>query len=272
MATVQKEPVKAAAVIEALEVRYARPEWHVERELTLAGRRLDFVAFNLWGARAYRTVGFEVKVSRADFLRELADFRKSETWTHVVDQFFIVAPGKLIEPSELPEGWGLLELRGSKLFTKVQARIGAGATLPRELAARMLDRLHRERSEALSKASWAETRERRAIREELKVELRADLESETARRLAALEQTAAEYDALLRTLGVANHWKPAEALVERLRLLNINNYPEALRALREGQERMIAQGQKTRQILDELLANLEQASPSVAQAEALFDA
>jgi hypothetical protein len=260
------EPVRAATVIEALEVRYARPEWHVERELTLAGRRLDFVAFNLWGARAYRTVGFEVKVSRADFLRELADFRKTETWTHVVDQFYVVAPGKLIDPSELPAGWGLLELRGSKLFTKAQATIGAGTTLPRELAARMLDRLHRERFEALSKLSSAEARDRWAIREEVKAELRAGLEAETAQRLAALEQTAAEYDALLRTLGVANHWKPAESLVERVRLLNTHNYPQALQRLHEDQERVIRQAQKTQQALAELLASAAQASPSVAQA------
>lgn len=215
MATAVKEPVKASAVIEALEVRYARPEWHVERELTLEGRRLDFVAFNLWGARSYRTVGFEVKVSRADFLRELADFRKTETWSHVVDQFFIVAPGKLLDPSELPAGWGLLELRGSKLFTKQQAAIGERATLPRELAARMLDRLYKRVDQAAGRFAA----EKHGLREEIRAEVRQKLAEEAERNGDAIRAKAERFDALLREFGLDHDWKPEVKLVEAMRFL-----------------------------------------------------
>ncbi len=264
----EKSTATARDIVDALEVRYARPEWHTERELTLQGRRLDFVAFNLWGARGYRTAGFEIKVSRSDLLRELSEYRKTELWTQVVDQFFIVAPGKLVDPSELPDGWGLLELRGSKLFTKKQAAIGAGTTLPRELCARMLDRLHRERFDAIAKLSSAQARDRHQIREEVKAELRAGFAEETRERFERLEQKAEEYETLLRTLSVGHAWQPSKTLIERLRLLSINNYPQALRRLREDQEQVIHNGQKMRQVLDELLASLEQATPSAAEAGA----
>jgi hypothetical protein len=105
----------------ALRDRYEPPEWHVEEEVTLGRRRLDVVALNLWGARRYRIVGFELKVDRGDWLREITDFRKSEEWCAVVDQFYVVTPSKLIRADELPEGWGHLELCGSRMMTRRHA-------------------------------------------------------------------------------------------------------------------------------------------------------
>lgn len=211
----EKPAVTAAKIREALEVKYPGPEWHVEHELTLEGRRLDFVAFNRWGARAYRTVGFEIKVSQADYRRELENFRKSEIWTHVVDQFFIVAPSKLIDPDTLPTGWGLLELRGSKLFTKAQASIGSSKTLPRELAARMIDRLYRSVEQA--KGRFHEERWR--LEEQLREELRRDLAAEAERSGDEFRAKAERYDALLREFGYDRRWEPHESLVRALRFL-----------------------------------------------------
>lgn len=211
----EKPAVTAAEIREALEVRYPGPEWHVEHELTLEGRRLDFVAFNRWGARAYRTVGFEIKVSQADYRRELEDFQKSEIWTHVVDQFFIVAPGKLIDPDTLPAGWGLLELRGSKMFTKQQAAIGSSKTLPRELAARMIDRLHKRVDQADGRFSA----EKYQLRETLRLELLGRMAEEAERNGDAIRAKAERFDALVREFGLESSWKPGEELVRALRFL-----------------------------------------------------
>lgn len=223
----QKPPVTAAEIRTALEVRYPGPEWHVEHELTLEGRRLDLVAFNRWGARSYRTVGFEIKVSQADYRRELEDFRKSELWTHVVDQFFIVAPGKLIDPETLPAGWGLLELRGERMYTKRQAAIGESKTLPRELAARMLDRMHKLLEAERRQASAVQHHER----ERLKQELRAQLAEEAARNGDTIRGKAARYDELLAEFGLAHGWRPDEQLVLAMRFLREERVPDLLEGL-----------------------------------------
>src|SRR5690348_16883421 len=80
--TIEKR-LTSSDLAKAIRERYEAPEWHIEGEVTLNDRRLDLVALNLWGARDYRIVGFELKVDRGDWVREIADFRKSEEWCAV---------------------------------------------------------------------------------------------------------------------------------------------------------------------------------------------
>lgn len=204
--------IAAAQVRTALLQRYEAPEWHTETEFTLEGRRLDVFAMNRWGARSYRTVGFEIKVSRGDWRRELEDFRKSDLWTHVVDQFYVVAPGGIVDVEELPHGWGLLELRGSRMFTKRQALIGTSTTLPRELAARMVDRLCKR----VSDLEWREKSNERAITAGVRLDIRRELEEELRKQAApaqeALERDAARYRELMRDLGLGTWSNPVEIL------------------------------------------------------------
>lgn len=255
----QKPSVTAAEIRTALEVRYPGPEWHVEHELTLEGRRLDLVAFNRWGTRSYRTVGFEIKVSQADYRRELEDFRKSELWTHVVDQFFIVAPGKLIDADTLPAGWGLLELRGERIYTKRQAAIGESKTLPRELAARMLDRMHK----LLIAERHAASAVTFQVRERLKQELRAQLAEEAARNGDTIRGKAARYDELLAEFGLVHGWRPDEQLVLAMRFLREERVPELLEGFGNLIDHDIAELQRKRSAFKqarELIAQLRNPS------------
>jgi len=181
--------------------RYALPEWYLEHEVTLGGRRLDIVAFNLYGSKKWRTVGFECKVSRGDWLRELANHRKSEDWCAVVDEFFVVAPRGVVPLDELPRGWGLLEVSKTRMFMRAQPERKQGSTLPREVAACFFRRLaHRaERSAALAKqpAVALEHREREQLREEVRVEHA----QRQAQRASQAEVRAAAYERLLADLG-----------------------------------------------------------------------
>lgn len=211
--------------------RYQLPEWHLEHEVTLGGRRLDVVAFNLWGARRYRVVGFELKVSRGDWLRELADFQKSEEWTAVVDQFFVVAPGGVVRSDELPAGWGLLELRGSRMFTKAPAAIGTGHTIPREVAARFFTRLHRTldelRRECDRKDRGVSIAESNRIREEIQ----AEWLEKGDERIRLLQERVDEYQALLRDLGVERSWSPPDIIRRAVRFLAQNPVDHKLSTL-----------------------------------------
>lgn len=89
-------------------------------------RTADFVAVNTWPSKGYRAIGFEIKVSRGDFLRELAHPEKRVHLESVCAETWFAAPAGLLKPTELPEGWGLLEVligtEEEKLRAKVQAR------------------------------------------------------------------------------------------------------------------------------------------------------
>lgn len=82
----------------------------------------DAVSMSLWPSRGLEILGFEVKTSRADWLRELKDPSKSapvqrycHRWVIAVDDASIVRDG------ELPPTWGLFALDGSgKLVQKVE--------------------------------------------------------------------------------------------------------------------------------------------------------
>jgi hypothetical protein len=65
--------------------------------------------------RACRSVVVECKISRADFLADLEKpFRRKQEIGMGCERFYL-APAGLIRSSELPAGWGLLEIRGSRI-------------------------------------------------------------------------------------------------------------------------------------------------------------
>ncbi|MCB8043659.1 hypothetical protein JM654_03970 [Microbacterium oxydans] len=68
----------------------------------------------LWGSRQ-SVHGFEVKVSRSDWLTELRDPEKAEAWARYCHYFWLVAASKDIVRDDLPEGWGLLVPHGESL-------------------------------------------------------------------------------------------------------------------------------------------------------------
>lgn len=80
-----------------------------------ARRTLDAVVMDLWRSAGNALHGFEVKVSRSDWLRELADPSKAGQFLPLLDRFWIVAPRGVVLLEELPVGWGLLVPVGDQL-------------------------------------------------------------------------------------------------------------------------------------------------------------
>lgn len=113
-------------IIDLLRTKHQPPEWlfvdHVKNAAGFGARRaLDALAFNTFGSRGYAFVGYEVKCSRSDFLRELKDPEKSEAVGMFCDRFSIVASHScLAAPEEMPLGWGLyvVNSKGTGLLTK----------------------------------------------------------------------------------------------------------------------------------------------------------
>lgn len=57
-------------------------------------RTADVLALGLWPSRGNELHGFEVKVSRADWRKELAQPEKAEGWCQIVDRWWIVKGAK----------------------------------------------------------------------------------------------------------------------------------------------------------------------------------
>jgi len=106
---------------ELIAKRYPGPEYVVlpgVRSATGAGaaRTADAIAMSPWPSRGLAIHGFEIKVSRNDMLRELANPEKAEAVAEYCNYWWIVASDpRVVQPEEVPALWGLYVKDGSAL-------------------------------------------------------------------------------------------------------------------------------------------------------------
>lgn len=119
-------PPTEAEVLDLLRARHMKPgnggsgEYafltHVRDGAAFDARRtFDALTVSLWPSRGLTIDIFEVKVSRADWQRELADPQKAEDACRLADRFWIACPAGTVRDGELPPTWGLMEVTGGKL-------------------------------------------------------------------------------------------------------------------------------------------------------------
>jgi hypothetical protein len=85
-------------------------------------RTADFVAMDLWPSSGFALHGHEVKVSRSDWLHELKQPEKAQEFLPYMNFWWlVVSDASIVKEGELPEGWGLMAVRGDKLFAVRQA-------------------------------------------------------------------------------------------------------------------------------------------------------
>ena len=147
-ATPEPERLTEADLLDRLRARHLRragngPRWaYATKVRDRAGfdatRTIDAVAMDTWPSSGLALHGFEVKCSRSDWLRELAQPEKAAAFTCRVDYFWIVAPQRVVRDDELPERWGLLEARGAGLIAAVQAKRLNPLPLDRSFVAALL--------------------------------------------------------------------------------------------------------------------------------------
>lgn len=133
-----------------LKTRYGGDEWVIVSEVRNragydAARTADAVAMNMWPSRGLRLHGFEIKVSRSDWLRELKDPGKADVFNGLVDFWWlVVSDAAIVHDDELPESWGLLAPKGTGLGVVTQATKHEGVIVTRGFLAAMLRRSDRE--------------------------------------------------------------------------------------------------------------------------------
>jgi len=92
----------------------------------------DLIAVGLWPSRGCEVEGFEIKASRADWLRELAAPAKAENLYAFCDRWWLVVPSvnDVLREGELPPTWGCIEARGKE---KLRASVAAPKLTPQPI-------------------------------------------------------------------------------------------------------------------------------------------
>jgi hypothetical protein len=134
------------AVFEALRKTYESPAYAVLPGVangtgTTKTRTIDAVFMSLWPSRGLHLHGVEIKVTRSDFTRELADPKKQEAHFKHMDYFWLaVGDESIVREGELPATWGLLVPARTKLKVIKQAPRLTPEPMPIEMLAAILRR------------------------------------------------------------------------------------------------------------------------------------
>lgn len=86
-----------------------------------ASTRADALYMGFTSKTGRRLEGFEIKVTRGDWLAEIRNLDKGELWFTNCHRWWIVTLPDIVEPSELPDDWGLMVLERGALKVKVPA-------------------------------------------------------------------------------------------------------------------------------------------------------
>lgn len=120
--------------------RYVIAE-HVRLSPLAARRILDLVAMDTWSSSGYALDGFEVKVSRSDLRRELAQPGKAAAFEEHLDTFSIVAPVAVLSGWRemlFPPQWGVMTVADdgtTRWIRKPAGRVGfEGVSRPMDRA------------------------------------------------------------------------------------------------------------------------------------------
>lgn len=116
-------------LLERLRTRYSPPEWAFLPQVrnttgfSRSIRTADGLAMSLWPSRGLHLHGFEIKVNRGDWLKELKQPEKAEEIARFCHFWWVVAPKGIILDDELPPLWGHLIPAGKALKARVTATL-----------------------------------------------------------------------------------------------------------------------------------------------------
>jgi len=121
---------KAGEVLRALQARHDPGKgwvFMVEAPMDIGGghHAVDAWAINCFASQKHRRVGYEVKVSRSDFLGEMKQAKKTERSARFCSSFYFACPEGVLLPADVPDPYGLCVVRGNG-----RTRIVKKSTLP----------------------------------------------------------------------------------------------------------------------------------------------
>lgn len=200
-------------VIDLLRARYKGQAWAFLPKVRngtgyqLSARTADALAMSLWPSRGLHLYGFEVKVSRSDWLREINDPEKAEDIFGFCDFWYVVAPEGIVERDELPKTWGLMEITGKGL----QETVSGPKLTPKPVDSLFLASLLRKVTENMAADQQLEEARQRGVKDGIEVgkqEVAREIEYAEEKRKKAEERV----ETFEKVTGLHfNSWRPTEA-------------------------------------------------------------
>lgn len=169
-----------------LRQRYPSNEWALAFEVECGSRWADMFAMNLWPSRGYAIHGFELKVSRQDWLKELKSPEKAECAYMRCDYWWLVAAENVATIDEIPETWGFMEAQGNKLCVIKKAMTKPDAPLTRDFVASLFRRL----------SGYSDAELANAVNEKVK-SMREGIEQEVQQRVERMTRRYSEQSKIL---------------------------------------------------------------------------
>ena len=215
-------------ITQLLRARYAAPEWaflaQVKNRTGYGGkeRYLDGIAMGLYPSRGMELFGFEIKVSRSDWIHELKQPDKAEHTVCYCDRFWVVTPKDLIRPGELPPTWGWLSVDAAN--EKIKVEVQAPTLSPKPLDRTFIASILRNFDEA-----WVPAREVNERVESRCAAYRRDMEARGNTALDELSKKLSTKEELLRKFQVATG--------RRLEDWTLNDVASAIRIVLDNTER-----------------------------------
>jgi len=84
-------------------------------------RWADAIAVSVYPSRGLSLTGLEIKVTKSDWRKELANPDKAAPIQKYCRYWYVVAPKGIIPPSEVPDTWGLLECTEKRVYAIKEA-------------------------------------------------------------------------------------------------------------------------------------------------------
>lgn len=104
---------RAEEILALLRTKHSGQEWALATEVPNATgfdktRSCDALAMSLWPSKGLHLHGYEIKVSRNDWLTEMQDVSKAAAFARYCHYWWIAAPSNVVKLEELPADWGLV--------------------------------------------------------------------------------------------------------------------------------------------------------------------
>lgn len=216
----------AVSIKMAMRERYCAPEYALMFEVgsgTGSNNRgwADAIAMSLYPSRGLVIHGFEFKVSRGDWKRELNNPDKAEKIAKYCDFWWIVAPDGVVPADELPVNWGHILFKDGKLRTAKAAPQLQPQEIGRSFLAAIMRRMHDVDREEIDAALAKNNEEWRAKANEM-------IESDRKIGRHDYERLKGRCDEIEKTTGIKlDDWTPSAEIAAAIRFAmkaDLNNH------------------------------------------------
>lgn len=180
-------------------------------------RHADAVAIGIWPSTGHQIHGYEIKVSRADFLNEMKQPEKSWPVMQFCHRWSLLTPPGLVRVDELPPNWGLSTYDGRSMRAVKHPPL----LTPQPLSPGFVAALVRRAGEADAELiTAAEKKLRTELEKSFRDRLDRELSSQREGRLRDADKAVKFFEAFKEALGES--WlseEEAPAMIEALKAL-----------------------------------------------------